>query len=165
MAKIDTYRDFTKYVGSLKKAKKFIHSLMGTDKTMRFTERRYGRRIDSVFGSSDTFDWSYNPVWKTVSVTYTDGRPAPVEKEQPEFYVVWIEGIEPRAGEKVQKMDSQDYTITTSMTQAMRVKPEHRDMVKTLLKEQGVADWCLNGTLFVRTNYAPKGTIFNPDNL
>lgn len=158
MAKIDTSKDFTKYVGSLKKAKILIRSLLNKDENMRFTERRYGRIIDSAWGTSESFEWSYNAMWKTVSVTYTDGREQPEEKEKPEFYVVWIEGVEPKKGEKVLSLDSEDYEITTSMTQAMRILPKDRGIVKEMLREKGVAKWALENC-FVRVNYAPKGTL------
>jgi hypothetical protein len=164
MAKIDTSKDFTKYVGSLKKAKILIRSLLNKDENMRFTERRYGRIIDSAWGTSESFEWSYNAMWKTVSVTYTDGREKPEEKEYPEMYVVWIEGIEPKNGEKIVSLDRYNHEYTLSMTQAMRVLPEHKEMVKSLLREQGVSKWALENC-FARVNYAPKGTIFNPDKL
>ena len=167
MAKIDTTKDFTKYVGSLKNAQKLVRSLMDEENEefwLNCTTRKYGNRIDSAFGTQRHFTWSYNPTWKTLSVTYTDGREKPEKKEYPEMYVVWIEGIEAKNGEKIVSLDRHNHEYTLSMTQAMRVLPEHKEMVKSLLREQGVSKWALENC-FARVNYAPKGTIFNPDKL
>lgn len=80
-----------------------------------------------------------------------------------EFFVVWIEGIEPKRGEKILSLDRNKHEYTTSMTKAMRVKLEDIDTVKRLLKEQGVADWAINGGgTFHKVGYAPKGTLFKP---
>ena len=160
MNKIDTSKDFTKYTGSLVKSGELVRSLLEEGENQYTRKGMYGNKIAYARGKQNNFEWSYNPTWKTLTVTYTDGREKPKEKEKQEFYIVWIEGVSPEKGEKVVSLDDNDYEITTSMTQAMRVLPKDRDYVKALLTKQGVANWVLNGQLFIRTNYAPKGTIY-----
>ena len=157
-AKIDTTKDFIKHMGSLQKASSFVSTLL-TDERLDFQSSMYGRRIHSAGGNQKNFEWVYNPTYKTVRVTYTDGREQPEVKDKPEFYIVWIEGFTPQRGEKILSLkDGNSYT--TSMTQAMRVLPEDRQIVKEILRKRGVADWALQNCM-VRTNYAPKGTIYN----
>ena len=158
MARIDTSKDFIKHTGSLKQAQKLVRSLLEEDENLAYNKGMRGNQIVYARGKQKKFDWSYNPTWKTVSVTYTDGREKPEEKEYPEYYIVWIEGVESKNGEKVLSLDSDDYEITTSMTQAMRVLPEDRLQVQERLRELGVAEWALLNC-FVRVNYAPKGTL------
>ena len=159
---IDTTKDFTKSVGSLVKAGKLVRSLLEEGENMSQTAGMRGRTIAYAYGTQKNFKWSYNPEYKTVSVTYTDGRPAPEEKPKPEFYVVWIEGLSAERGEKIQTLDS-DHTFTTKMTEALRVKPEHVERVRAILLEQGVAKWAIEGAgTFHKVHYAPKGTIYQP---
>lgn len=164
MAKIDTSKDFTKYVGSLKKAEKLVRSLLGKDENQRMSKGMRGRSIAYAKGYQDNFEWSYHPTWKTLTVTYTDGREKPEEKEYPEYYIAWIEGVSPDRGEKLVSLDNHDHEITTSMTQALRILPKDRELVKEMLVKQGLAEWALQN-LFIRTNYAPRGTVFNPSSL
>lgn len=79
------------------------------------------------------------------------------------YYYVWIEGLSPKRGEKLKNFIDYDYTITTRMSDAMRVKPEHLYIVKDKLSRLGVADWVLDSlNTFVPINYAPAGTVFRP---
>lgn len=80
------------------------------------------------------------------------------------YYYIWIEGFSPKRGEKVHcVLGNYDYKITTRMSDAMRVKPEHVHIMKDFLRRHGVADWCVdNPNTFVPINYAPAGTIFRP---
>lgn len=79
------------------------------------------------------------------------------------YYIVWIEGLSPRGGEKLKSLDSIDHTYTTNMTEALRVKPEHVGDIKEVLEKQGIADWVLESSnTFVPTSYAPSGTIWKP---
>ena len=122
-----------------------------------------GRTINCAYGTQKNFYWSYNPDYKTVSVTYTDGRDKPEEKLKLDFYVVWIEGLSPQRGEKVLSLDGETCEYTTSMTRALRVKPEHVERVKGILRSKGVASWALEGVgTFHKVHYAPKGTIYVP---
>lgn len=157
--KIDITKDFTKSVGSLKKAEILVRSLLDEGETMKMSKGVRGNTIVYARGMQNQFDWSYNPTWKTLSITYTDDREKPEVKEKPEYYVVWIEGFSPERGEKILSLDSNDHEYTTSMTQAMRVLPKDREAVKELLVKQGIANWALHNCM-VRTNYAPAGTIF-----
>jgi hypothetical protein len=84
-------------------------------------------------------------------------------KNRPLYYYVWIEGLSPKRGEKLKQFIDYDYTITTRMSDAMRVKPEHIHLVKGELKRLGVSDWCIESeNTFVPIRYAPAGTIFRP---
>ncbi len=166
MGKIDTTKDFTKYAGSLRAAKKLLLGVMAAEGLLphlgNYTTRVFPKsgRILDAYGECEKFSWKYDGDSKTVSVEYTDGREKPQEKAHPEYYVVWIEGLEPKTGEKIHKL-LPEHTYTTSMTKAMRVLPEHREVVKAILRERGIAEWTLNNC-FAKTSYAPKGTLFKP---
>lgn len=169
MAKVDTTKDFSKHAGSVRQAKVIIINALKEQSLPAhfgtYITKMYGQRIHSVKGIVEgILEWHYNGDTKRVRVDYIDGRPQPEPKEQPEFYVVWIEGIEPKSGEKILSLNSNSHSYTTSMGRAMRVLPEHREIVKEILRERGVASWALENCM-VRTNYAPAGTIFNPNNL
>ena len=158
MKKTDTSKDFCKVTGSLAKAQMLVRSLLEEGENLYTHKGMYGNRIAFARGKQGNFEWSYNTERKSIRVEYTDGRPQPEAKEQPEFYVVWIEGLSPQNGEKILSLkDGNSYT--TSMTQAMRVLPEDRQIVKEILRKRGVADWALQNCM-VRTNYAPAGTIY-----
>ncbi len=164
MAKIDTTKDFSKYAGSVRQAKIIIINALKEQNLPAhfgtYTTRMYGQRIDSAIGKVDgILEWQYNGMTKRVRVDYIDGREQPEPKENKEYYVVWIEGIEPVNGEKILSLDDGVNEYTTSMTQALRILPEDREQVKEILRDRGVAGWALNNCM-VRTNYAPKGTIF-----
>lgn len=77
------------------------------------------------------------------------------------YYFVWIEGFSPMKGEKLLRLTDYDYDITTSMADAMRVKPEHVHLIRDYLKRHGVADWALENA-FQPISYAPTGTIYKP---
>ena len=79
------------------------------------------------------------------------------------YYIIWIEGFEYFNGEKILSLDKHNHNYTLKMTKALRIRPEHKEQVRELLREQGIADWCIDSeNTFVRTNYAPKGTIYSP---
>lgn len=83
------------------------------------------------------------------------------------FYIVWIEGLSPRYGEKLKQFITshrqEDYVVTSKMTKALRVKPEDVEEVKDTLRNLGVSDWCVDSPhTFVPTTYAPAGTIYQP---
>lgn len=88
--------------------------------------------------------------------------------KKPKFYIVWIEGLSPRYGEKlsnfIESHRQEDYIVTTRMTRAMRVKPQDVETVREKLRSLGVSDWCCDSpNTFVPTTYAPAGTIFQPE--
>ncbi len=81
------------------------------------------------------------------------------------YFIVWVEGIEPKGGEKIKhfrKDGSIEYTL--DMMEAMRVKKKDIGAVKIAMKNAGVANWVLEGNTFISTSYAPKGTIWGTTN-
>jgi len=162
---IDTQKNFSKFVGSSLKAQKLVRSLLEDGERVDCTTIRTMRskRIICSKGNQKNFTWYYEPEYKTIQITYTDGRPEPEEQPKQEFFVVWIEGLSPQRGEKIKTMDSNDHTYTTKMTEALRVKREDIERVKGILRGRGVANWALEGAgTFHKVSYAPKGTIYKP---
>lgn len=76
------------------------------------------------------------------------------------YFIIWIEGLNYKSGEKVATLNNTGYTITTRMTKALRVREGDLNKVIEILKQQGVSDWTLENCA-IETYYAPKGTIFN----
>jgi hypothetical protein len=77
------------------------------------------------------------------------------------YFFVWVEGIEPKGGEKIKSFredGSIEYTL--NMMDAMRVRKKDISAVKEKMKQAGVANWVLEGNTFISTSYAPKGTIY-----
>jgi hypothetical protein len=78
------------------------------------------------------------------------------------YFFVWVEGIEPKGGEKIKHFrndGSIEYTL--NMTEAMRVRRKDIGAVKFKMERAGVANWVLEGNTFISTSYAPKGTIWD----
>lgn len=160
---IDTQKNFSKFVGSSLKAQKLVRSLLEDGERLDYTTGVRGKRIVYAKGKQKNFKWYYEPDYKTIEITYTDGRPEPKEKPKPEFFVVWIEGLSPEKGEKIKVLNSSEHSYTTKMTEALRVKREDIQIVKDIIRSRGVADWVVNGTYtFHKVSYAPKGTIYKP---
>lgn len=85
---------------------------------------------------------------------------------KPKYYILWVEGLHYFNGEKLKTLDYDDHTYTLKMTEAMRVKPQDVETVKDIMRELEFSNWCIDsGNTFIPTNYAPSGTIFNPDNV
>lgn len=84
--------------------------------------------------------------------------------KKPKYYIVWIEGLSPKRGEKIKTLDEDDHTYTLRMDEALRVKRKDLFDVEALLVKQGVSCWCFKNDryldTFVPTTYAPKGTIY-----
>lgn len=79
-----------------------------------------------------------------------------------QLYIIWIEGFEYKTGEKVNDLTDTGFSYTTLMTESLRVKQQDIEAMKHYLKRHGVAQWVLdNPNTFVKTSYAPKGTILN----
>jgi hypothetical protein len=77
------------------------------------------------------------------------------------YYIVWIEGLSWKEGEKIKSIDHNgSIEYTTKMTEALRIKPEDVHVFKHWLKRHGIANWTLESA-FVRTSYAPKDSIYN----
>jgi ribosomal protein S16 len=82
-------------------------------------------------------------------------------RKRPYYYIVWIEGLSWKRGEKIKSIGQYGVAeYTTKMTEALRVKPEDVPHFKHWLRRHGVTEWTLESA-FVKTNYAPKDTIFN----
>lgn len=161
---IDTTKDFKKNTSSLVKAISLVGQILCETERIDCTTKCMGRNVICAYGKQKNFDWSYDGVYKTLRVTYTDGRSLPQNKPKlnSEFYVIWIEGFSPLRGEKLQSFSNDGCEYTTSMTQALRIRKEDIDKMKDKLKEKGIADWAINGAeTFHQVNYAPKGTIYN----
>lgn len=159
---IDYSKNFSKRVPSIVKAVSIVRGLLSdgegyVDQTRSIIKKR----CLSAYGTQRLFKWHYDNEDKILHVTYTDGRPEPIEKIKPEYFVVWIEGVEPKRGEKLSYLDRNRHEYTTKMSKAMRIKAEDINKVKELLKIQGVAKWAIEGDkTFHKVNYAPHGTLF-----
>lgn len=162
--KIDTTKNFTKHVGSLRGARNLASVIAkeNGDRMISHSTGVRGKRICFARGEQKNFRWYYDGDTKVIQVIYTDGRPEPQPKEPKEtYYIVWVEGIEPKGGEKICTLNDREHTYTTDMTRALRVKPEHLERVKGILRSRGVADWVLdNPNSFIKTHYAPRGTVY-----
>ena len=77
------------------------------------------------------------------------------------YFIVWIEGLSVRRGEKIKAITPQGIEYTLYMTEAMRFKNKHIPKAIDLMLENGIATWAItNAYTFIGTNYAPTGTIF-----
>jgi len=78
------------------------------------------------------------------------------------YFFVWIEGLEPKGGEKIKHFRSDgsiEYTL--DMMDAMRVRRKDIPLVEEKMRSHGVANWVLDSqNTFISTSYAPKGTIY-----
>lgn len=78
------------------------------------------------------------------------------------YFIIWIEGITAKTGEKVKSFTDTGVDYTTLMTKAVRVKEDDIPTVIAYLKRHGIADWVLNSpNTFIRTSYVPKGTLLD----
>ena len=76
-------------------------------------------------------------------------------------YVVWIEGLTLRTGEKIKAIKEGGFEYTTLMTKALRVKESDIPAFKALMEEREIADWAINSdNTFCKTSYTPKGTLW-----
>lgn len=76
------------------------------------------------------------------------------------YYMIWVEGLNPRDGKKVLSISNNRIEYTTLMSKALRVKARDLpDFVERL--KPFVADWILdNLATYIPTEYAKKGTIW-----
>lgn len=78
-----------------------------------------------------------------------------------QYYIVWIEGLEVRDGEKVNRLTDTGLDYTTHMTKAMRIRDIDVHRMKHYMKRHGIAQWVLDSpNTFVKTSYLPKGTLY-----
>jgi hypothetical protein len=72
-----------------------------------------------------------------------------------EYYIIWVEGLSCRTGEKVNDLTDTGVDYTTSMTKALRIRKEDYNYMEHYLKRHGIR----NAT-YIITSYAPKGTLY-----
>jgi hypothetical protein len=72
------------------------------------------------------------------------------------YYIIWVEGLTFKTGEKVKSITSTGVEYTTKMTSSLRFKPQDTHRVFGLLRNRGIT----NATM-VSVTYAPKGTVYN----
>lgn len=78
------------------------------------------------------------------------------------YYYIWIEGIDCRSGEKIKSMYDRKIQYTTKITEALRIRITDKEEMKSILLNMGIAKWCVDSdNTFVRTSYAPAGSILN----
>jgi hypothetical protein len=162
--KINLDKDFEKYVGSWKKAHRIVSDLAkkaGESLDCIISRGRHGN-IHGAYGVQTPFRWRYIGESKTLEVAYTDGRPKPEKKEPKKtFYIIWVEGLSVRGGEKIKRVTKDGFEYTTEMTKALRVKPEDLKNFKQMMRNRGIANWVIdNPNSFVKTHYAPKNKLF-----
>lgn len=80
-------------------------------------------------------------------------------------YIIWIEGLEPKTGQKVKRFYYDRYGIprieyTCKMMKALRVSELDLSRVRNILERAGISGWVLGGRVFIKTSYCPKGTLF-----
>ena len=73
-------------------------------------------------------------------------------------YIIWIEGLNYKTGEKIHKINDNNVSYTKLMGWAMRVLPKDKEKMKKLLVKCGVAHMAD----FIPTSYIPAGTLFKP---
>ena len=76
------------------------------------------------------------------------------------YYFLWVEGFSAKGGEKIKSLDGSDHTYTLKMSEALRVKEQDRAHVEELLIAQGVSSWVFEQESWIKTGYAPAGTIY-----
>lgn len=77
------------------------------------------------------------------------------------FFIIWVDGLG-RGREFIKEIvPDRGYTFTTLLTEAMRIEEKDIEVMKSWMKQFSFADWCIDSPdTFVRTSYAPKGTLF-----
>ena len=71
-------------------------------------------------------------------------------------YIIWIEGLTPKTGEKVKEITRTDVIYTTKMKDALRVNG--KDITSTLNKLKNLGVKCYQHS-FIKTSYTPAGTL------
>jgi hypothetical protein len=82
--------------------------------------------------------------------------------KNPKYFFVWIEGFEPKTGEKIKHFRNDgSIEYTCEMMDAMRVRKKDIPAVEEKMRSHGIANWVMESQrTFISTSYAPKGTIF-----
>lgn len=161
--KINYTKDFTKFCPSKEQAIRIASKVakLDGDKLDHWTVVRSGRYIKRAEGTQKNFRWSYSGLDKRISVWFTDGRPSPENEPKNTYYIIWIEGFNYKTGDKVKTFDKDGRIVYTHrMTDAMRVTEEDVPRMREKLRGLGIAEWAVDSpNTFVKTYYAPKGTI------
>lgn len=162
--KIDYTKDFTKFAASKEQALRVIDKVakLDGDRLDRWTVIKSGRYIKGAEGTLKNFRWHYSALDRQVSVHFTDGRPEPKVKHKETYFIIWIEGFNYKTGDKIKRFDKDGSIIYTHrMKEAMRIKPEDIPNMRLKLRRIGIAEWAVESeNTFVKTHYAPKGTLF-----
>jgi len=75
--------------------------------------------------------------------------------ERTEYYIVWVEGLSSKRGEKIHRLTASGVEYTTRMLEAMRIRKEDKRYMEHYLNRHGIS-----GATYVNTTYAPKGTVY-----
>ena len=79
------------------------------------------------------------------------------------YYIIWIEGLEYKCGEKIMGITDKGFTYTLDMTKALRIREKDIPLMKDLMQRFGIAQWVItesSSRTFIPTSYAPKGTLY-----
>ncbi len=78
-----------------------------------------------------------------------------------QYYIIWIEGIDRKSGEKIKSLTDTGVSYTTKMMKAMRIRQCDIHYMKHYMRRHGFAEWCIEGVYtFIKTSYVPKGTLY-----
>jgi hypothetical protein len=72
------------------------------------------------------------------------------------FFIIWVEGLTAKTGEKVKCFTETGVEYTTKMKETARFKYKDIDIVRNELTKRGI-----NNPTFVSVNYAPKFKVFD----
>lgn len=162
--KIDYTKDFTKYAGSKEQALRIIRKVaeLDGDRLDHWTIIKAGRYIKGAESKLKNFRWSYSKLDRQVSVHFTDGRPQIEKTPKNIYYIIHIEGIDYRTGDKIKTFDADGNIVYThKMTKAMRISEQDISKMREKLRKINIASWVVDSfNTFVKTYYAPKNTIF-----
>ena len=158
---IDTSKNFERTVNSRNHAFQVVRKLANQNNlpSPSMTSECYGRRISCSYGENSLFSFKYDGDSKRLSVTYKDGRGGQKETKYP-FYYIWVEGLSAEDGEKISAVTENGFEYSTNITESIRIKKADKERFKELMRENGIADWVINGNTFIPTSYAPKGTLY-----
>lgn len=81
------------------------------------------------------------------------------------YFFVWVEGFEPKTGEKIKHFRNDgSIEYTCEMMDAMRVRKKDIPTVEQKMRNHGIAKFVMESqNTFIGTSYAPKGTIYGSD--
>ncbi len=164
MMKIDYTKSFTKFCSSKEEAIRIANKVakLDGDKLDSWTVIRSGKYIKGAEGKLKNFRWNYSGLDKKISVCFTDGRPDIDKKKNLTYFIIHIEGFNYKTGDKIKAFDNDGKIIYThEMKKSMRIKSDDIPKMKQKLRNIGIANWVIESeNTFVKTHYAPKGTIF-----